>query len=138
MTVSEQIIQVIDALCEKFGIAIDWASENVIPYLEILCGKLITYEICTSIAWMVIMILLSVGSIVAAKKLAPTFRKGVEKNAKSYDCGWEIGTGFAIAGLVVLNLATIMVIITQTMDIIKCLTFPEMYIFEYISGLIQQ
>ena len=49
MTVSEQIIQVIDALCEKFGIVVDWTSESVIPYLEILCTKLIKYEICTSI-----------------------------------------------------------------------------------------
>ena len=31
MTVSEQIIQVIDALCEKFGIAIDWTTQNIIP-----------------------------------------------------------------------------------------------------------
>lgn len=37
MTVSEQIISVLDALCEKFGIAINWTEENVIPYVEILC-----------------------------------------------------------------------------------------------------
>ena len=138
MTVSEQIIQVIDALCEKFGIAINWASDNVIPYLEVLCGKLIAYEIGTSIAWMAIMILLSIGSIVAAKKLAPTFKKGLEENARSCNVGWEIGTPFAIAGFAILNLATIMVVGTQIMDIIKCLTFPEMYIFEYISALIQK
>ena len=30
MTVSEQIIQVLDALCEKFGLVIDWTSENAI------------------------------------------------------------------------------------------------------------
>ena len=138
MTVSEQIIQVIDALCEKFGIAINWTSDNVIPYLEVLCGKLIKYEIGTSIAWMAIMILLSIGSIVATKKLAPTFKKGLEKNARSYAVDWEVGTTFAIIGLVILNLATVIVVGTQIMDIIKCITFPEMYIFEYISALIQK
>ena len=51
MTVSEQIIQVIDALCEKFGIVVDWTNENVFPYLETLCEKLIAYEIATSIVW---------------------------------------------------------------------------------------
>ena len=30
---SEQIIEVLNALCEKFGIAIDWTAENVMPYL---------------------------------------------------------------------------------------------------------
>ena len=137
MTVSEQIIQVIDALCEKFGIAINWTSENIIPYIEVLCGKLIKYEISTSIVWMVIMILISIGSIVATKKLTPTFKKGLEEQ-DTYDMGWSVGTGFAITGLVILNLTTIIVVGTQIMDIIKCLTFPEMYIFEYISRLIQK
>ena len=137
MTVSEQIIQVIDALCEKFGIAIDWTTQNIIPYVETLCGKLITYEIGTSIAWMAIMILLSIGSIIATKKLTPTFKKGLKEQG-TWDDGWTIATTLAIIGLVVLNLATIIVVGVQTMDIIKCTTFPEMYIFEYISMLIQQ
>lgn len=138
MTVSEQIIQVIDALCEKLGIAIDWTSENVIPYIETLCKKLITYEIATSIAWIVIMILMSVGSIIAAKKLYPIFKKKIEeeKTNRWSHGDWEIGTGLAIAGLVLINLVSVVVIGTQIMDIIKCLTFPEMYIIEYVSELL--
>ena len=136
MTVSEQIIQVIDLLCEKFGIAINWTGENVIPYIETLCGKLIAYEICTSIAWMAIMTLLSIGSIVAAKKLYPTFKKGWEKNAKSdYDMGWQVASVFSIIVLAVINIATVFVVGEQIMNIIKCTTFPEMYVFEYISNL---
>ena len=30
----DEIIKVINDLCGKFGIAIDWTSSNVIPYLE--------------------------------------------------------------------------------------------------------
>ena len=137
MTVSEQIIQIIDALCEKFGIAVNWTSENVIPYLEVLCGKLDKYEICTSIAWIAIMVLLSAVSIVAAKKLAPMFKEGLKANAISCDIGWEVGTPMAIIGLVVFNLSTVLVVGKQIMDIIKCATFPEMYIFEYISALLK-
>jgi hypothetical protein len=135
MTVSEQIIQVMDALCEKLGIAINWTAENAIPYLEVLCGKLITYEIGTSIAWIVIMALMSIGSIIATKKLAPTFKRGLEEQG-DWDCGWTIGTTFAIGGLVILNIASIAVVITQIMDIVKCATFPEMYIVEYVSRLL--
>lgn len=137
MTVSEQIIQVIDALCDKFGIAINWTSENVIPYLEVLCKKLIAYEIGTSIAWMVIMALVSIGSIMATKKLYPTFKNGWEKDARSYcDVGWQVGSILAIIGLVIINFATICVLGTQIMDIIKCAVFPEMYVFEYVSAFI--
>lgn len=137
MAISEQIIQVINALCEKFGIAINWTEENVIPYVEVLCRKLIIYEIATSIVWVVIMALLSVGSIVATKKFAPTFKEGLAENARNYGVGWELGTTFAIIALAVLNTSTVIVVETQIMDIIKCLTFPEMYVFEYISALVK-
>ena len=53
MVVSEQIIQVLDNLCMKLGLAIDWTSENVAPYLTVLCTKLVSYEIWTSVAWLV-------------------------------------------------------------------------------------
>lgn len=133
MTVSEQIIQVIDSLCAKFGIVVDWTSNNITPYIEMLCGKLIKYEIATSIFWMVLMVSLSIASIVATKKLIPVFKKGLEE---CYDDEmWMVGTGFAIVGLVILNLATIIVVGSQIVDIIKCMTFPEMYIFEYVSNL---
>ena len=139
MTVSEQIIQVINALCEKFGIVINWTEENVIPYVKVLCRKLITYEIATSIVWVAIMVLLSVGSIVATKKFAPTFKEGLAKDARSYcNCGWEVGTVFAIIALVILNISTMIVVGTQIMDIVKCLAFPEMYVFEYISALVEK
>ena len=32
--VSDQIIKVLDNLCDKFGLAIDWSSKNVQPYLR--------------------------------------------------------------------------------------------------------
>ena len=31
MEISQQVIKVLDAVCDKFGIAIDWTSNNVIP-----------------------------------------------------------------------------------------------------------
>ena len=135
MTVSEQIIQVIDALCAKFGLAIDWTSENVIPYLTTLCGKLVSYEIWTSVFLIVFMTVLTIASIIATKKFAPIFKKGVE-NQHYLDCGWKVASVFAISGLVILYIIAICVIGTQITDIIKCTTFPEKYIFEYVQSII--
>ena len=45
MSFSSQFIEVLDALCEKFGIAIDWTSKNVMPYVTDLDARIITYEI---------------------------------------------------------------------------------------------
>ena len=52
--VSSQIIDVINELCSKFGIAIDWSQKNVQPYLESLVIKAVNYELYTSIMWIVI------------------------------------------------------------------------------------
>ena len=46
---SKEIIKILDALAEKAGLAIDWTSANVFPYLQQLCSKYVTYEITTSI-----------------------------------------------------------------------------------------
>lgn len=135
MTVSEQIIQVIDVLCAKVGIAIDWTSENALPYVGVLCEKLVKYEIGTSIAQMIIFIILSICSIVAAKKLSPMFKSGIEEQG-FYDCGWTVGAWFAVAALIIFNIVTICVVGQQIMDIIKCVTFPEMYVFEYVRRFI--
>jgi hypothetical protein len=135
MTASEQIIQVIDALCTKFGIAIDWTSENVIPYVETLCGKLINYEILTSVFVMVIWLALGIGGIVAIKKFTPVFKRGLE-NRRSWEIGWEFATVFSIVGLVILYITTIIVVSDEIMDIIKCIMFPEMYVFEYVQKLV--
>ena len=54
MTVSSEIIEVLDYLGEKFGIAIDWTSNNVLPYLQALVDKFIKWEISPSIVWIAI------------------------------------------------------------------------------------
>ena len=135
MTVSDQIIQVLDVLFAKFGLVIDWTSENIIPYLSTLCTKLVAYEIWTSVVWMAIMLALTVASIIATKKLTTVFKNGIANQGR-YDYGWTTGSVFAIIGLVMLYIAVISVTVSQTMDIIKCVTFPEMYIFEYIQGVL--
>ena len=135
MTVSEQIIEVIDALCAKVGIAIDWTGENVLPYIETLYGKLINYEVGTSIVYIVIFLALIAGSIVAIKKFKPVFKNGLD-NSKSYEIGWEMATAFSIIGLVFFYIISLIVVVGQIMDIVKCMTFPEMYVFEYVQGII--
>jgi hypothetical protein len=136
MAVSDQIIQVLDTLCEKFSVAIDWTSANIIPYLTTLMGKLIQWEIWTSVAWISIFVVLTLASIVAIKKLAPVLKKKIE-NERSYEYGWTLVSTLSIVGLCFWYLTTVLVVGTQIMDIIKCCTFPEMYVFEYIQGLIK-
>ena len=133
MTVSEQIIQVLDALCAKFGIVIDWTASNVLPQLEVLCEKFIRYEIWTSVFWMVfITVLLSACWIV----FGATRKGAIERH---YDIDYLVSFVNATAGVfgTIMILAFVAVCGVQTYDIIEAVTFPEKTLFEYVSGLIR-
>ena len=128
---SEEVIKILDALAEKFGLAIDWTSANVLPYLQQLCGKYVTYEIATSVVWMLIGIcLLFIGKYVI-EKAKYCWRKYNEEEYSDYGCGTMllgILAGCAIVGGIV-------VILCQTFDIVTCITFPEKIIIEELQAV---
>ena len=122
MTVSDQIIAVLNDLCEKFGVAIDWSSENIIPYLQALCEKYIHYEIATSIAYIVLACIGIAITMFIVKKT-------------DFDEYGELCILFIMVALV-LGAASVSALIVNTFDIIECLTIPEKTIFECVKTLL--
>lgn len=55
---ADQIIQVIEALCEKFGIAVDWSAESLAPVVSSLVGKYASYVILSGAVYLFIYALL--------------------------------------------------------------------------------
>ena len=118
---SDEIIKLLDDLGQRFGIAIDWSSENVMPYLQDLMSRYIKYETMTSIMWMVIGVIgLLLGIIF------------IYKGFKSDD---PDDTGLAFIFIFV-AIACIVIIIFQISDIITVNTIPEKMIYEYLSNSI--
>ena len=125
MTVSSEIIEVLDYLGEKFGIAIDWTSNNVLPYLQTLADKFIKWEISTSIVWIIIAVFVMVGMIVLINL------KGVrEINEETYGMLW--------IPIIVLIIVSFMVICIQIFDIIECNVFPEKALYDFIKVMLNQ
>ena len=112
---SDELIKTFDYLLSQFGIAVDWTSENVLPYLQTLAEKLVRFEINTSIMWLVVgVVVLTVGVWIFVKDI------------KDWD------SGVFILGVILIIVAGI-VCCCQVYDIIKCVSFPELYVFEYIK-----
>ena len=114
MQVSDEVIKILEYLCDKIGVTIDWTNNNVLPYLEQLCGKFVKWEIGTSIAWIVLTIIAVIITLI--------FSKVVD---------WE-GVESVIFWCVVV--AAVIVIGCKTFDIIECYTFPEKAIYDYIQS----
>lgn len=131
MTMSDQIIAVLDNICAKFGIAIDWTSENVLPYVMELAGKFIKYEIVTSIAWCLIAIILAF----VAYKICKWVWAKYNAHKMSYD--WEMCAFISTVIVVCIIAAAICIVCCQMFDIVTCITFPEKEIFEYVSYMMK-
>lgn len=116
MQVSDWIIQVLDYIGKKLGFTIDWTSENVLPYVQTLCDKYIRWEIATSMIWIIAGIVVAILSVILIKK--------------------NYSDDYIAPFLWTLLLAGIILIGVQIFDIVKCICFPELQVFEYVQSLL--
>ena len=139
MTVSKQIIQVLDALGEKICITIDWASENVVPMAQQICERYIRYEIVMSILWMVLELGVIAGLIFGGTKLFKFFIEAKQKPSYGRNlCIWvDVAMIFTSIGIGVLGILSITDIIINIETLCKCLLLPELHLFEKFSGLLK-
>lgn len=132
--VSSQIIDVINELCSKFGIAIDWSQKNVQPYLESLVAKAVNYELYTSIMWIVIgAILFGIGLFYLSKanKCKERYIKYKKDSTVDTESDYICKDLYRILGWF-LFITAILLIIYNTNDVIKCITFPDKVVFDMI------
>jgi glucan phosphoethanolaminetransferase (alkaline phosphatase superfamily) len=115
--IADEIIKILDYLGEKFGMMIDYTTENVIPEVTKLCEKYIAWQISTSIAWIVIAVLVFLISLIVAIKVSKQ--------------DWS--DGFEWICLICIGVVAMIIIGKQTFDIIEAITFPEKSIYDYIQ-----
>lgn len=117
---SDEIIKILDDLGQRFGIAIDWSSKNMMPYLQDLVSRFTSYEIATSIMWLIVGLIFLLAGIIFSFKIIKS------KNSDIH--------GAALFS-VILAVIGIVMILCQISDIITCCTIPEKMILEYINYL---
>lgn len=126
MEFSQEIINILNYLGQKFGIAIDWTSENVMPYLEELCGRYIQYEIYTSIA-----LCATFGAIVIGTGLIWL----ISAIVNNCTCSTSYIPNVSKVVFFIALAICVIVCAVQAFDIIECYTIPEKTILEYLKSL---
>ncbi|MBZ9693214.1 hypothetical protein [Clostridium sp. M14] len=132
MQFSEQVIQIMDKLCEKFGIVLDWSSANVFPYIQELSNRLIKYEVFTSLIWIILSILM-----ISASYLFLIKSTKIYKNNNKYNTFNEELFVLSIVLFMFCSIFGIGIILIQSFDIVQALTIPEKTIIEYLSSYIK-
>lgn len=127
---SEEIIKVLDDLGDRFGIAIDWTSENVLPYLQNLMDRFITYNIVMDILYIVICAIIIVGTIIGIPKISRYAKEKMEEDPIS---DWGCGVIVINVFWVVASIFSTIFLLMSVADIIRCVTIPEIVVFNYLQ-----
>ena len=129
--ISNEIIKVLDELCKKFGIAIDWTSQNVMPYLEQLAERFIKYKNITDTIWLIVGIVLFILSIVLLSKILK-WRKSDEFDDRIYS---NDSTKYlwGMSAIVCMFTISCILIILFTNGIIQNICIPELTIIDSIK-----
>ena len=127
---SEEIIKVLDDLGDRFGIAIDWTSENVLPYLQNLMDRFITYNIAMNILYIAVCAVIILGAIIGIPKISRYAQKKMEENPRGdWDCGVVVINVFWVSA----SILSTYFLLTSISDIIRCVTIPEVVVFNYLQ-----
>lgn len=131
MTVGQQIIEALDALCQKFGIAINWTSDNILPYVEDLAKNAVRYKLYTSLLYSVIFAIGMAILIVFIRLIWCWLKKDEPADDESIGIA---GTFFVI--FLICSITCFVLLLSQLVDIITCFTFPEKVVYDIISDMI--
>lgn len=66
---SDEIIKLLNDLSSRFGVAIDWSSKNMTPYLQELFQKYTRYEIALNIFYIVLCAVIVIACVIIGIKL---------------------------------------------------------------------
>ena len=132
-----EIISAIDTLCEKFGIAIDWSTENVFPAVQELISRYSKYLFINNIYGI---ILSSIGMIVCSIIVIKVIRAFSEKKPWTINKHENLSdlatTFFLIGGFG--GIISIVAVLKMIHNLLKINIIPEIYVLEEILKLLEK
>lgn len=143
---SSEIIEVLNALCEKLGVAVDWSAQNVLPQFYNLLDRYSRYMIARNVAEIVLGAVFIVLSIVAMRITYKSYKSnGWAKTCyvsgyytNPVEC-YEISN--AARGIIGVSisvfLVAFLVIVVRFSGLIQCVMIPDIAAAKEIVALIK-
>ena len=128
MTVSDQIISVIDSLAEKVGLVVDWSGQNIMPYLQDLIRRISYMEICNNIILIIVAIICSL----AALKLVKCCKKMCDDDDECCELACLV-----IFGIVLLSITGLICALIGICGLPEAICLPEVTAYKYMLEAIK-
>lgn len=132
---SQEIIKVLDNLAQKFGIAIDWTNQNILPYLQDLMSRYISLQNAYAIIWIVISAIILIISFIIMFKSINKIKKD-SKQIKFYDVLDDSPSAFwGIICSSFFILIFLIVILCNIFGLFQNIFTPEITILNYLRTI---
>ena len=135
----EELCNIIDKIAEKIGVAIDWSSENVMPYIQDIMQRYRTMNIVNNIIVMTVCaIIITICAIVAVKII-----KGIINSLQNtessiwFDADYDMVSAFSIATCTIIAssfLISGIVLCDAIGELMGWLYVPEVKLLEVLKG----
>lgn len=127
---SEEIIKVLDELGKRFGMAIDWSNQNVMPYLQDLMNRYISYNNVQSITWIIVSIIIILLCCFFIKKL---LRWSKQENFGHGFNDDEFIFSICMIGCLSLILIFSIISFIKIQQLAQNIFIPELTVLEYLK-----
>ena len=124
---SEEIIKVLNNLGEKFGVAIDWTSQNIMPYIQELMNRYAKYYTTSCIIWLLAEFVLLIISVIVFMGCIK------EKKQEEYWDWMDEGLGRIIFLIISGTILAISLPITIQL-LLRAIYMPELIFIKSLGG----
>lgn len=130
---SEEIIKVLDNLGNRFGVVIDWSNQNIIPYLQELMTRFISYRNTVNIIWIVVCLIVIGLGIFGLVKIIK-WRKS-DKYNKDYLSDDNLYFTLLMTAFIILILIFSITLFYNVGGLFQNIFIPELTILKYINNV---
>lgn len=132
----QDIVSVLDALCDKVGIAIDWSAENLAPQLEAFVARYGTYLAASSIFGLVMSVLFIAAGVTGIVLTYQSYQKGTWANDDDWSGKALTTLGTVIAGVSLFAIITATIcFICIVHGLIQLAIVPEVVVAKEILSM---
>ena len=141
---SQEIINVLEYIGGKLGIALDWTSENIWPQVLDILGRYRILQIVISSFWLAVALIALVVFICLWIKIYKTYLACIKDEQSNLWWDWSgyygkaDGTGFVVAAAVLSAIAFFLIIlalIIEPGEILKWVFIPEIKFLELFKTI---
>lgn len=137
----KELCNVIDKIAEKIGVAIDWSSENVMPYIQDIMQRYRTMNIVNNIIVMTVCAIIITICVIIAVKITKGIINGSQNMVSSiwFDADYDMVPTFSIATSIIIAISfliSVIMLCDATGELMGWLYVPEVKFLEVLKRFI--